>query len=204
MRTANRAARIALLLVAAAAIVGAGQTGQTGQMAERMIEDRLIALAQQLRMGMTLATVAAYSPTPGDLRIHAQQLVNLLEGTEGKHFTRPIPPTEEIPGLLVEITTLGARFEVVPIEVETRDRIVAAARNVRAFMTFALEEALSAIEERRIDRAASAMLRAYAFLLAAYEQPCDAPYVPALWTILRAFELTERLGARSETAGEQE
>jgi len=35
------------------------------------------------------------------------------------------------------------------------------------------------------------MLRAYAFLAAAYERPAEAPYVPGLWTILRFFGLTE-------------
>ena len=192
MKRANRAV-ICLLM---SAIVAVGVVGQTE---ERTVEDRLVTFAQQLRMGMTLASVAAYSPTLDDLRLHAQQLVNLLEGSSGKHFVRPVPPMDNVPGLLVEMTSLGARFEATAPDPESRARVRDATRNVRTFLTFALETALTALDDRRIDRASSDMLRAYAFLLAAYERPCDAPAVPALWTVLRAFGLTVRVGGESDS-----
>jgi len=187
MKGANRAVTACLLVVA---IVSSGAIGRAQ---ERTIEDRLIVFAQQLRMGLTLAAVAAYSPTRDDLRLHAQQLVNLLEGAQGKHFVRPVQSAEEVPGLLVELTALGGRFEVASLDMGARDRIVDAAGNLRIFLTSALEAALSALDERRIDRASTEMLRAYALLLAAYEGPRDVPYVPALWTILRVFDLTVRV-----------
>ena len=191
----NRAIRGMAVCLFVLAVVGIGATAQPE---ERTIDERLVMFTQQLRMGLTLATVAAYSPTLADLRLHAQQLVNLLEGSQGKHFVRPIPPREEIIGLLVEITALGVRFEGPSIRPEIRGPIVDAAKNVRMYLSYALEAALSGLGERRIDRASADMMRAYAFLLAAYEKPCGAAYVPAMWTILRAFDLAERVAGETE------
>jgi len=177
-------------------VLGVVVSGAIAQSDETAIEERLIAFTQQLRMGLTLATVAAYSPTLGDLRLHAQQLVNLLEGARGKHFVRPVPSAQEVTGLLVDVASLAVRFEASSIDSGTRGVIQDALRNVRTYLAFALEAALAALEERRIDRASSEMLRAYAYLLAAYEKPCDATYVPAMWTILRALNLTERVAGK--------
>ncbi len=182
-----RAVSVCLLLICGAAASGFAQPE------EPSIEDRLIAFVQQLRLGLTLATVAAYSPTLGDLRLHTQQLVNLLEGVQGKHFARPTPSGIEPIGLLVEIGALRVRFEGPAIEAGVRERVVDATKNVRMYLTFALDAALLGLEERRIDRASMQLFRAYAFLLAAYEKPCDTGHVPALWTILRMLDLTERI-----------
>ncbi len=182
----NRATRATGVFLLVLAIAGIGTIGQE----ERSIEERLLVFSEQLRLGLTLATVAAYSPTLGDLRLHAQQVVNLLEGSQGKHFVRPVPAGQEMTGLLVEATALAVRLGAPSIDPEIRGPIGDAAKNVRTYLAFALETALSALEERRIDRASNDMLRVYAFLLAAYEKPCDVTYVPALWTILRAFGLT--------------
>jgi len=169
------------------AMVGIGAVAQE----ERTIEERLLAFAEQLRLGLTLATVAAYSPTIGDLRLHAQQLVNLIEGPQGQHFVGPVPSGREAPGLLVEANALAVRFESLSPDPKMRRPIGDAAKNVRTYLAFALETALSALRERRIDRASADMLRAYAFLLAAYEKPCGFTYVPALASILRAFDLVD-------------
>ena len=191
----NRAIRGMAFCLFVLAVVGIGATAQPE---ERSIDERLVMFTQQLRMGLTLATVAAYSPTLADLRLHAQQLVNLLEGSQGKHFARPLPSREEITGLLVEMTSLSERFEGPSIRPEIRGPIVDAAKNVRTYLSYALEAALSGLGERRIDRASADMMRAYAFLLAAHEKPCGAAYVPAMWTILRAFDLTERVAGETE------
>ena len=192
MRRTIRATGLCLL------VLGVVVSGAIAQPEETAIEERLIEFTQQLRMGLTLATVAAYSPTLGDLRLHAQQLVNLLEGSHGKHFVRPVPTGQEITGLLVDVTALAMRFEAPSIDPEMRVAITDAMKNVRTYLVFALDTALTSLEERRIDRASSDMLRAYAYLLAAYEKPCDAAYVPALWTVLRAFDLTERVAGGNE------
>ncbi len=174
-------------------LAGAGTMSAAAIPEGKPLEDQLIGFAQQLRIGMTLATVATYSPTIGDLRLHAQQLVNLLEGPHGKHYARPVSSDEPTAGLLIEAGAFGSRFQTRGLGSETRGRLAEATRNVRTYLSLALDASLSVLDERRMERASAAMMQAYAFLLAAYEQPCGVPYVPALWTILRAFDLTERV-----------
>ena len=181
-------------------VLGVIAGGIAAQPAERAIEERLIAFTQQLRMGLTLATVAAYSPTIGDLRLHTQQLVNLLEGSQGRHYVRPVRAEGEISGLLVDVAALAVRLEAPSIELRSRGVIADAVENVRTYLLFALDSSLAALEERRIDRASTEMLRTYAFLLAAYEKPCDPAYVPALWTILRELGLAEPVTGEDDQA----
>lgn len=173
--------------------------GTTAQQEEQAIEDRLVAFTHQLRMGLTLATVAVHSPAMIDLHLHAQQLVNLLEGTDGRHFVRLAAVSETTLGLLNEMLFIRARFEQAQLADNIRMRVMASAKNVRTYMEYALSAALAALEQRRLDLAVDDMMRAYAFLLAAYEKPCDTVYVPALWTILRTYDLVARLGMDEET-----
>ncbi|MFC2079199.1 hypothetical protein ACFLSZ_04395 [Candidatus Bipolaricaulota bacterium] len=173
--------------------------GIAAQQEEQSIEDRLVAFTHQLRMSLTLATVAAHSPTIIDLRLHAQQLINLLEGADGTHFVRPAVSTEMPVGLLREIARLQTRFGQVQQD-DDLTRVKAAAGNVSTYLEFALDAALAGLKQRRMDLATSDMLRAYAFLLAAYERPCDVAYVPALWTILRVYDLVSRLEANDESS----
>ena len=160
---------------------------------EQTIEDHLVALAHQLRMCLTLATVAAHSPTIIDLRLHAQQLINLLEGNGGVHFIRSAVAAEIPLGLIRGMTLVRTRLEQSNLEDEALARVKASIKNVSTYLGFSLSAALSGLDQRRMDLASSDMLRAYAFLLAAYENPCDVAYVPALWTILRAYDLTGRV-----------
>jgi len=193
MNRALRQAGIAFLIAASIALAA------VGDVVERTIEDRLAAFAQQLRMGLTLSTLAAYSPTIEDLRVHAQQLVNLLEGARGPHFTRPAQSIEGAAGLIAEASAFGVRFEETLPDPEPRVRVLLATKNIRFYLTEALSEALAGLEERRFDRASMALLRAYAYLLAAYERPGDGASVPGTWTILRAHGLAERLAVEAES-----
>lgn len=167
--------------------------GGVAQQEARTFEDRLVALAHQVRMGLTLATVAAHAPTIGDLRLHAQQLVNLLEGVDGRHFARASASAEIPIGIQVELASIRAGFEDASMPDDSRRLVLTSARNVASFLELALSAALDGLDARQVDSASSDMLRAYAFLLAACENPCDTTYVPALWTILRAFNLAERM-----------
>ena len=166
--------------------------GAAAQQEEQTIEDRLVSFTHQLRMSLTLATVAAYSPTIIDLHLHAQQLVNLLEGPEGSHYALPAVTAEIPSGLLREMVRMRTRIELSQLEGETLARVKTSANNVYTYLEFALSAALEGLDQRGMGTASSDMLRAYAFLLAAYEIPCDVTYVPALWTILRAYNLTGR------------
>ena len=185
----KRRCRVAMLVAGllAISILGAAQQEVP------TMEDRLIVFTHQVRMGLTLATVAALSPTLGDLRLHAQQLVNLLEGTKGRHFVQTAVALDLPLGLRSELSVMRDRLSQASQPGEARRLVLTATANVGAFLELALSATLEGLEQRRLDGASGAMLRAYAFLLAAYENPCGTTYVPALWAILRAFDLTERL-----------
>ncbi len=189
------AKRICLLLLSAAALWG----GIMGTAQEGTLDDRLIVFTQELRMGLTLATVASFSPTMTDLRLHAQQLVNLLEGADGKHFVRPAVSAELPDGLLPESEALQARFASTPLNADVDALVVKSAANVVTYLDLALTAALDGLSQRRWDAANADMLRAFAFLMAAYEKPCGAAYVPGLWTILRTYGLAARLEAPDGT-----
>ena len=166
---------------------------------EIAMEDRLVSITHEIRMSLALATIAANSPTLADLRLHAQQLVNLLEGTAGIHFVRLEEEAGTSSGLLMELNDLGPRFEAAALPDGVRARVVASARNVTTFLELALSATLNGLSQRRLGEANADLLRAYAFLLAAYEKPCEAAYVPGWWTILRAYNLSTRLDGTQES-----
>ena len=153
------------------------------------LETRLTTFARQLQLGMTLSSVAIHSPSLADLHTHAQQLINLLEGAQGRHFVRSDPSQNPSSGLMEDFAGIRQRFEQAEVSGDMQALLFSPAKNVRTYLSLALSSALRSIEQRRLDLAVLEMMQAYAFLSAAYGKPCDAPYVPALWTILRAFNL---------------
>jgi len=164
--------------------------------AEPSLETGIVAFAVQLRLGISVASFAASAPTLQDLRLHAQQLVNLLEGSEGRHYVQAIGTEPAASGLLVEAAAWPTRLPETDLEPAARARLFAAARNVRAYLELALNVAVSLLNQRRFEVASTDMLRIYAYLSAAYEQPIGAAAIPALRTLLRGLgidELEERL-----------
>jgi hypothetical protein len=185
----NAIRRIAFVTLCVALAGGITVWGNLTEEAQPM-PDRVIAFAHQLRLGMSVASFAAYSPTLRDLRLHAQQLINLLEGAGGRHFARS-PGWENVPvGLLTEITVWGGRFGEVPWEPEQQTRLAAALRNLRIYLDLALDAALSITQRERLDQATADMLKVYAYLSAANEVPGAGGAVPGLRTIVTAFGIT--------------
>lgn len=186
-----------MVSMVAAILLSLGAVTASAQ--ETTMEDRLISFTHEIRMSLTLATIAANSPTLADLRLHAQQLVNLLEGGSGQHFVRLVERGDTPVGLLVNLDDLRPRLEAEDISAGVLARISASARNVRTFLELTLSATLDGLSRRRLTDANADLLRAYAFLLAAYEKPCEAAYVPGWWTILRAYNLASRLGETQES-----
>ncbi|MBN1858319.1 hypothetical protein JW848_03835 [Candidatus Bipolaricaulota bacterium] len=159
--------------------------------AEQPPEDRVVALAEQLRLGISVASFAVSAPTLQDLRVHAQQLINLLEGPEGRHYAR-VEGIDIVPwGLVPEAAAWVRRFTEGVFEPTLRPQVSIAARNVYIYLDLALDAALSLLNKRRLDLASTDMLRVYAYLTAAYERPTDVATIPALGTILRVLEAAE-------------
>lgn len=172
-------------------MLGVGMTGWADLSAEgQPLEDRVGGFAQQLRLAISVASFAVYSPTFRDLRLHAQQLINLLEGAEGRHFVRSENAASPPVGLVVEVATWSRRYADATMEPATRAMLTAATRNVRIYLDLALDAALSVLEQRHLDLATMDMLRVYAYLAAAYERPEESGAVLGLQTILRAFGVT--------------
>ena len=148
------------------------------------IEWRLHVMANRLRMAMALATLAVLSPTLADHHLHAQQVVNLLEGTSGKHFVRRVSPEEEIPGLLIEVRALSPVLVKEQIK-RVPEPALFAAKNTLSFLNLALEESLKSLRRRRLETAAEDMLRAYAYLSAALGRESDPIYLGGVLALIR-------------------
>ena len=178
-----------VLVLAASVFAQAEATRESTD--ERPVEERFLQLAERLRLSLTVANVAIYAPTLGDIRLHAQQLVNLIEGIQGEHYVRSVQPLDEWPGMIPEMGVLALRLDAYPFEPPMRAQAAKAMKNTRTLLTFALNAALPVLSERQLERATLDMLRAYAFLAAAYEAPSDAATVPALGTLLRILNLSK-------------
>ena len=188
MRRRHELAICLIILLVIAGVVGQAQSIRPS---ETDVENRLMSLANRLRLGLSIASFAVYAPTLGDLHLHAQQLVNLLEGLEGRHYVRPIEPDDDPRGLVTDASELARTLVDQPLDPTIRIRIGAATRNIDIYLGLALDAALSSLQQRRLDKASEEMLRVYAYLAAAYERPCEIPRVPGLWTVLRVFGLVE-------------
>jgi hypothetical protein len=188
-----RKARPVVALLVALVIATFVGHAQFGPEDETSAETRWLTFAERLRFCLSIASFAVYAPTVADLRLQAQQLVNLLEGTDGRHYFRATEPDEAFSGLLSEVAQLTKGLPNHLVEREVRLRVGAATKNVAVYLELALDAALSSLRERRLDQASKEMLRVYAYLAAAYERPCEIPLVPGLWTVLRALGLAERI-----------
>lgn len=194
--TRTSEALISLLLIVTAAL-GAWADVTPEPASELPFDERVIGVARQLRLGISVALFAGSAPTIRDVRLHAQQLINLLEGVGGHHYIELEGAEPVAIGLLTEVSTWTARLPEIELEPGGRAHLMTAARNVRAYLTFSLDTALSILTERRLDAALTGMLRIYAYLAAAYEQPIEAAALPGLRTILRVLGVTDDLAGRS-------
>jgi hypothetical protein len=160
-----------------------------GQEAE--LESRLTSFAGRLRYCISIASFSVYAPTLGDLRLQAQQLANLLEGSEGKHFARPADPSDPVPGLLNDATGLAERLREYGLDSDVRLRFAAAMENITFYLEHALTATLASLERRRLSDGTEDMRRTFAYLAAAYGCPSEAGSVPGLSTILHLLDLVE-------------
>jgi len=190
----NTARTIATLLLwialVSAPVLADIQTGST-RPEEPSVEQRLAGYTERLQMAYSLASVASYSLTPIDLRSHTQQLINLLEGSKGRHATEMRPPFSEYIGLLEETARLMVYFDTRPISPEIRRTVHSSLERVRSYLEATLEAALDAQVQRRLGPATDRMLRAYAFLATALT---GNPETPGWIGILYLPDLLERGG----------
>ena len=158
---------MATVLTGAAPLLGQTESPPASGGEAKAAELRLENVAGRLRQTMTFATLAVLSPTLSDHRLHAQRIVNWLEGSGGRHFVPRVSPEGEIRGLIEEAQALVPWLAGRALDQPTREQALFFARNVKAFLELALESALSAANQRRLDQGIDDMRKTFAYLSAA-------------------------------------
>lgn len=174
MTHAMRAMAAVMLLA-----VGAACSGQGDAPAFPAIEERLAGFAGRMRLGLSIASVAVFSPTVADAHAQAERLIVLLRGDA----------KDKVAGLLLESGAVVEWIALQAFRPELKQELLGAAGNVQAFLRLALEAASSAKRDRALVNASQDLLRTYACLLAAWGQPVDGVVVPGVVLLLRAFDI---------------
>ena len=178
---------LTILLLLAGDIRSVAQTDTPVQQvaSENPIRASLETLAERLRAAMALAALAVASPSITDHHLHAQQVVNLLEGAEGRHFSKRVSSQQDVtPGLLADAQSISQALKAKKSN-RSFEPTLFAARKVIRFLDLALEESLLGLRERKLDRAADRALRVYAYLSAALGRASDPAYLGGILTIIR-------------------
>jgi len=174
MRQARTAVAIAVVML----VGGLACIGQSENSAFPSVEQRLAGFADRMRLGLSIASVAAFSPTLSDARGHAERLIALLRGD----------PRDPVPGLISQAELFADWILARSFDPEVRRTLLGAAANVQGFLRLAVEAVISANRDRGLANATEDLLRVYTYLLAAWAQPVDGIVVPGLSTLLRAFD----------------
>ena len=124
---------MATVLTGAAPLLGQTEPPPASGGEAKAAELRLENVAGRLRQTMTFATLAVLSPTLSDHRLHAQRIVNWLEGSGGRHFVPRVSPEGEIRGLIEEAQALVPWLAGRALDQPTREQALFFARNVRHF-----------------------------------------------------------------------
>lgn len=170
---------VVAIAVAVLVALGVACVAQSGNSVPPSIQQRLGGFADRMRLGLSIASVAAFSPTVSDARGQAERLIVLLRGD----------PQDVVPGLLAEAALFFDWIAARSFDPAVQQALLGAAASVQGFLRLAIEAAISADHDRSLANATEDLLRAYAFLLAAWGQSVDGIVVPGLVTLLRAFDV---------------
>lgn len=173
---------VAVVLSVAAPLVGQTQAASGGE--TKPVEVRLDIVADRLRQTLAFATLAVLSPTLSDQRLHAQRLVNWLEGSGGRHFVPQASPEGELRGLIEDANAVVPWLGTIALDELIREQALFFARNVKAFLDLALESSLSALNERRLDQGMGDMRRTFAYLSAALGSASGPAYLGGVLVLI--------------------
>lgn len=168
----------AMLVVLLGVLVAVGPLGSAEEGVQALSpEQQLTAFAGKMRLSLSMAAFAAFSPSLPDARAQAERLLVMLRGDAGG-----IGLVQEADFLLGWVSARG-------LDPERERTLLGAAENVRGFLKLALASAIGASRGRALEPATQDLLRAYAFLLAAWGPSVDGVSVPGLALLLRAFDI---------------
>ena len=174
MRVRRNTAALALMLLVALGCACAAQSDSSGLPS---VEERLAGFADRMQLGLSIASVAVFSPTLRDAHGQAERLIDLLRSSE----------RDPIPGLLSQAEAFPDWIRARSFAPDALEPLLGAATDVQGFLRLAVEAAISADRARALADATDDLLRVYACLFAAWGQPVDGIVVPGLVTILHAF-----------------
>jgi hypothetical protein len=175
VRRSEKVLGTAVLLGLAVALGLAAQQMATPAGEEPPIDARLATMADRLELARTFATLAVFSPTVSDQHLHAQRVINLLEGTGGEHFLERFSPEGKVVGLLPDARGIAFFLSRLAPDKRGGEEAALAAREIVRFLDLALEEVLSGLRSRRPEGVALSLRRAFAFLSAALGREEDPP-----------------------------
>ncbi len=181
LKTKRIACLLTMLALLGLCAPGLGQTGN----GDTPPEQAMRSLFERLQLSIAITTVAVYSPTLEDARLHATQILNLLRG--GERPANLSPTTGTNTGLLVDIQALPRWIAERGLEPEPRAKLLAAVRNVQIFLEMARDASASSLQQRKLDAAARDLRRAYAYLLAAWGDDLDGASLPGLRVLVQWF-----------------
>jgi hypothetical protein len=176
---------LVLVLLFEASAIGEGEPPAAAPGQETPAEARLEGMAERLRLLLTYSTLAILSPTLADQRVHVQWVVNLLEGTGGRHFVPRLSPEGEVRGLVAEARALAPWILGKPIEAPLRDELRFFAKNIEVFVGLALQAALESLNQRHLEQGGDEMRKAFAFLAAALGSETGPTYLGGVLAVIR-------------------
>ncbi len=176
---------MATVLAWAFPLIGQTESAQSPGGEAKAAEVRLEVVADRLRQTMTFATLAVLSPTLADQRLHAQRIVNWLEGTRGRHFVPQVSPEGEIRGLIEDAAALVPWLGSRPLDQPMREQALFFAKNIKTFLELALESSLSAASQRHLDQGANEMRKTFAYLSAALGWESGPAYLGGVVILMR-------------------
>ncbi len=192
MKKTRYSALIVAIVFTFLALAVSGSQEPRGPASDRT---QFVVVVEQLRLAIYVATLAVLSPTIADQRLHAQQVINILEGKKGRDFV-PIDSSGDEQGLISRARSLFQRVDKLDLEPKVRERVRATAERIAILFKLAREESLCALKTRQLTSGAESMLKVYAYLVAALGREASPTYLGGLLMLARLMSISpDKLGS---------
>lgn len=151
---------------------------------------------RQLNLALQQAVLAQLRPSPAEVQIHAQVVLNLLQGRNGPDYNVATAPD---PGDGIGVIPYVEQLQAEPVlQGESNESLQLNLENVLSYLQQAVDYAKMALNERSLTQAHRQMRQALAFLSAAKGREQEITVAGGL-LVLRA-----RLASPAERPGSQQ
>ena len=136
-----------------------------GSHGESLARDLVDKALRQLNLAIQQAVLAQLRPSPAEVQVHAQVVLNLLQGRNGPDYNAVTAPD---PGDGVGVIPYVQELQAQPIfQGESNESVQLNLENVLVYLRQAVDYAKMALSERSLTQARHQMRQALAFLSAA-------------------------------------